>query len=543
MKKRSCTFLAPLLLCALLLTLSPTGFALGYGQEYEGYQIQSNQQYRDVPTSHWAYSSIETCSQRKWFGGYPDGTFGPERLIQRDEAAKVFAVALSLTIEENPTVTFTDTSSNWAKAYIEATKNLFPNVSNLQGTSSFRPGQTITREETIYALVVAWRYASKVTNADLSVLNMFSDANSISAGVKPYVAVAINEGLVSGFPDGTIGAQKGLTRAEFATLLARALSHGYGPDCTDAPKITLDRYSSTTTDETVQLSGQISPMASGTRLMLDGEDVTLSSNGSFHITLELEEGTNTFELVAKNTYGVNAAKTITVERGLPEVSIRLLNSLPSETAQGSVSVNGVIENFSSGCTLLLNDRRISVDSDGFFETTLTLEAGQNSFDLVVLRQGEEVANMSIHIARLSAEGAGQWLEELPDEVTTENYNIEMKGQYRSRKMETTESEQAELDGWTMYDKTTRYSDWSAWSEWQSGFVVEDPDFADLRQVETRTSSGGFFDNDEYRERTRERISVYYYSRWSDWSDWSDSEIVPEKNMEIEKRTVYRFTLK
>lgn len=227
MKKRSLALSLALCLC---LGLAIPTLALEYGQEYQEYSLTADQQYSDVPVTHWAKASIETCSQRTWFNGYPDGTFRPEGLITREEAAKVFAVAMGLKIEENPTVTYTDTANNWAKAYIEAAKFLFPNVANLQGTASFRPTQTITREETIYALVVAWGYGSKTSNADQSVLNMFSDTNSISVGVKPYMAVAVSEGLVSGLPDGTIAAQKGLTRAEFATLLARALSHGYGPD-------------------------------------------------------------------------------------------------------------------------------------------------------------------------------------------------------------------------------------------------------------------------------------------------------------------------
>ena len=308
-----------LALC-LSLGLAAPALALAYGEEYIGYDSTVSQQYRDVPESHWAAQSIATCSQRTWFNGYPDGTFRPEGLITREEAAKVFAVAMGLEIEEDPEVTYTDTADNWARAYIEATKPLFPDATNLQGTASFRPTQTITREETIYALVVAWRYASKATNADLSVLNMFSDTNSISVGVKPYMAVAVSEGLVSGLPDGTIAAQKGLTRAEFATLLARALSHGYGPDSTQAPAITLDRYSSETTQGTMTLSGKVSPMASGTKLTLDGQSVTLDKNGAFSVKVELQKGNNSFTLAAVNAYGVRTSKIVTVKRADPEPS-------------------------------------------------------------------------------------------------------------------------------------------------------------------------------------------------------------------------------
>ena len=80
----------------------------------------------------------------------------------------------------------------------------------------------VIREDVVYALVKALGYEDKTQFADLSVLNMFRDQNSISSNVKPYMAVAVSNELVSGYEDDTIRAQDPLTRAEFATLLYRA---------------------------------------------------------------------------------------------------------------------------------------------------------------------------------------------------------------------------------------------------------------------------------------------------------------------------------
>lgn len=476
MKRRLCSIL---LTCALISTLAPGAGAIGYGEEYAGYESTASQQYSDVPPEHWAYASIETCSQRSWFGGYPDGTFGPSKLIRRDEAAKVFAVALGLTLQDTPTISFTDTANSWAKAYIEATKYLFPNAANLQGTSSFRPDQTITREETIYALVVAWRYASKVNNADQSVLNMFSDAGSISAGVKPYVAVAINEGLVSGLPDGTIGAQKGLTRAEFATLLARALHHGYGPDSTDAPQIALSSYEDFTTAEQVTMTGKVSPMAAGTTLTCDGTMVKLAADGSFQVLLTLKEGTNTYMFVAENSYGVQSSQSVTLERGSENVTIRLLSTVPTETTEKSVRANGIIGNYTAECTFLLNNSMVQVDSEGLFEVVLDLKEGANTFKLVVMRKGEAVATQSIEITQLTTQGAGEWVETLPDGVTAAHYNIEQKSQIRIRTRQITSTTESNLPGWTLLQADGR---WGDWSPWQNGAVSA----SDTRRIETQT---------------------------------------------------------
>ena len=406
------TKLLSLFLAAVLcLGLASPALALEYGEEYRGYTTSTAQQYRDVDDAHWAKASIETCSQRSWFNGYPDGTFRPEGLITREEAAKVFAVAMGLEIETDPTVTYTDTKDNWAKAYIEATKPLFPNVANLQGTSSFRPKQTITREETIYALVVAWGYGSKTKNADLSILNMFSDTGSISAGVKPYLAVAVSEGLVSGLPDGTIAAQKGLTRAEFATLLARALSHGYGDTKQEfqAPAIALDKYSATTTEAKVSVTGTVTP--ADATLALDGKSVRAGKDGSFTLELELEVGKNTFTLTAENAYGTKDSKTISVERAEEAVSIRILSDVPETTEAATLAVNGKVENWSDACTLLLDNSRVSVDKDGYFQLTLQLEEGRNAFALTVARGQKEVGAATIQVTRTAP-------PEPSDEATT-----------------------------------------------------------------------------------------------------------------------------
>lgn len=400
MKKK---LLALILAAALCLGLAAPALALEYGEEYRGYTTAASQQYRDVTDDHWAKASIETCSQRTWFNGYPDGTFRPEGLITREEAAKVFAVAMGLEIETNPAVTYTDTEGNWASAYIEATKPLFPNVANLQGTASFRPKQTITREETIYALVIAWGYGSKAKNADLSVLNMFSDTSSISAGVKPYMAVGVSEGLVSGLPDGTIAAQKGLTRAEFATLLARALSHGYGDTKQEfqAPAITLDKYPAATTETQVSVTGTVTPADAS--LKLDGKSIKAGKDGSFTLALELETGKNTFTLTAENAYGTRDSKTITVERTEEAVTIRILSDVPETTQAATLAVNGKVENWSDACTLLLDNTRVSVDKDGYFQLTLQLEEGRNAFALAVARGQKEVGAATIQVTRTAPE--------------------------------------------------------------------------------------------------------------------------------------------
>lgn len=196
--------------------------------------------FSDVPSTHWAYNAVERCYKANWFSGYPDGTFHPNDKITRAEACKVFVTFRSEPVSTVTSSTYYDVSPTaWYAPFVEAGKSLFPNRSSLDGQLKFQPEMPVTREDTIYALVKSLGYEHYTENADLSILNMFSDQNSITASVKPYVAVAIQYGLASGYPDGTIGAQDPLTRAEFASLLYRGTFIGVD-DTTSGPKVTKD---------------------------------------------------------------------------------------------------------------------------------------------------------------------------------------------------------------------------------------------------------------------------------------------------------------
>lgn len=84
---------------------------------------------------------------------------------------------------------------------------------------------------------------------------------------------------------------------------------------TDAPSIKLDSYSRETENDSIKISGQVSD-STDTELVLtcDGSNINMKSNGTFSVLLELDNGINEFELVAKNGYGNKTLKTIKIEK-------------------------------------------------------------------------------------------------------------------------------------------------------------------------------------------------------------------------------------
>ncbi len=51
--------------------------------------------FSDVPQGHWAYSSIKRLAAAGIIDGYPDGSYGGNRLLTRYEMAQIVAKAMA----------------------------------------------------------------------------------------------------------------------------------------------------------------------------------------------------------------------------------------------------------------------------------------------------------------------------------------------------------------------------------------------------------------------------------------------------------------
>lgn len=348
MKKIS-KIIASLLASAMTLTGAvQSTFALGYGEEWQGYKEESVQIYSDVPQTHWAFNGIKRASETKWFSGYPDGTFRPNNSITRAEGMKVFVTFLGLQLSTVTEPSYYDIkATDWFAPYVEAGKKLYVEKAAFNGDVPFNPNMPLTREDAIHALVIALKYNNELEFADQSILNMFSDQNSISADLKPYVAVAIDKQLVSGMDDGTIRAQDPLTRAQFATLLYRASTVGYGtgggladiPDTTPeatpapAPEATVAQISITPTEKVINVGESFNITAQAT--MSDGTTADYTQN----LALSAD---NACVAVSGNTVtGVQAGSAVISFTGVEQLAnttVRVtVNAAPVAVASGEVN--------------------------------------------------------------------------------------------------------------------------------------------------------------------------------------------------------------
>lgn len=200
----------------------------GKGKGNKGKQVEIRMEFDDVPME-WARKHIASLAAKQIFQGYDDGTFRPNQPVTRLEAL-VTAVRLMGLREEAESAEKKTSHLNlkdekqiasWARGYVAvALENdlFFENESKLQ------PNKPADRLWVTTLLVKALDLdgeARKKMNTDLN----FRDKNAIPAGSVGYVAVAVEYGIVLGYPDNTFRPNRPVTRAEIAAFLDRAGMH------------------------------------------------------------------------------------------------------------------------------------------------------------------------------------------------------------------------------------------------------------------------------------------------------------------------------
>jgi len=207
---------------------NPTKNTNGYGSDIDpSYNQQPSQLFSDVAPNFWAYDAITSLANQNVIAGYPDGQFRPNKIVTRAEFAKMMVSAASLEPKRVNTVSFADIKpSDWYTPFIESAKYYLNGYRNSKGETVYRPQASALREDIAIAVVKLKGY-DQTRFPDLSIVDaMFSDSHTISNYAKTYVALAVENQLMSGFPDNTFKPQKALTRAEAAAILYRVFQHG-----------------------------------------------------------------------------------------------------------------------------------------------------------------------------------------------------------------------------------------------------------------------------------------------------------------------------
>lgn len=181
-------------------------------------EVDADALFTDVSAKDWYYDSVKFTVANGLLMGTSHSTFEPDTTLTRAMAATVlYRLAGEPNIEIKSNFKdiedgqwYTDAVS-WAQT---------AGVVKGYEDNTFRPEQTITRQE---MAVVLHRYATnvaKISTDETGSLNKFGDKNAVGSWAKDAVVWCVGAGIINGM-DGKIVPEGNATRAEFATIVMR----------------------------------------------------------------------------------------------------------------------------------------------------------------------------------------------------------------------------------------------------------------------------------------------------------------------------------
>lgn len=160
---------------------------------------------------------LNTTDHFAYIVGYGNGEVRPQNNITRAEVATIFFRLLTDDVrDENLTKTnrYSDvTRADWYNTAVSTLSSMGIITGYPDGT--FRPNAAITRAE--FAAI-----AARFDNDGDKTAAKFSDIATHWA--KDEISIAYNNGWINGYPNGTFGPQRDITRAETMTLVNRVLN-------------------------------------------------------------------------------------------------------------------------------------------------------------------------------------------------------------------------------------------------------------------------------------------------------------------------------
>ena len=165
--------------------------------------------YTDITSEYWAYNSINSLSKEGILTGYPEGDFRPEENMSRAEFITILSKIVDLDID------YSINSDYWADKYIEAANKR--GIFEYEEYSEFKPDGDITRWE--MCKMIANSFENTKNAAIKSKTPVFLDINEGNLEEMRVASVLKEAGVLSGYPDGTIGFSKSSTRAEVSCFM------------------------------------------------------------------------------------------------------------------------------------------------------------------------------------------------------------------------------------------------------------------------------------------------------------------------------------
>ncbi|PWV96003.1 S-layer family protein [Paenibacillus cellulosilyticus] len=176
---------------------------------------------------HWAEQNVNALVARGVLTGDQNSNFNPSGTVTKEQVATMLAKGFDITTTSASDQDYSDVPQNrWSYSYVETTRGYFSD----ENGGSFKPTEAMNRSDVVVTLIKAFLdqnddYTLMGEDEAVDLLaNTFKDADQIADEAAPYVATAVELGVIKGDSNSKFNPEKTVTRAEIATMLNTLLT-------------------------------------------------------------------------------------------------------------------------------------------------------------------------------------------------------------------------------------------------------------------------------------------------------------------------------
>ncbi|MGO4344498.1 S-layer homology domain-containing protein [Paenibacillus sp. MCAF9] len=184
--------------------------------------LEYTKTYKDVPSTHWAFTTIQALSAKQVIEGVSEEEFAPSKTTTRAQFVTMLVRSLGIQAAGTPSA-FADVAQGaW---YSEAVSTAVQ-AGIVKGIddSHFAPNASITREQMAVLLVRAYEYKSGISLQASDKLSLYADANKVSSWAIADLNKAIAAGLMTGRDEDSFAPEAVTVRAETAKAIYNLLT-------------------------------------------------------------------------------------------------------------------------------------------------------------------------------------------------------------------------------------------------------------------------------------------------------------------------------
>lgn len=378
--------------------------------------------FRDVSDTFWAKDSIDSLVQLGVVNGFSDHTFRPNDPVTREQFAQLTTLAFYLDLpSEEAEQTFLDVSkTRWSYPAIEASKDFLTGYYPPNGRAFYDPTGKATREDVAVALVRVLGYQPDDLKNE-HILNSYYDSDKISPNLRTYVALAIENKLLTGYQDRTIRPTNAVSRAEAVELIYRVLKNAVG-DSNTSLALNVD-VPETTSTPTFYITGDV---AKGASVYINNKEVEVIQ-GRFRIAIQLqEEGVYAYTISARLPGGKteSVTKQIRYERGAPELEV---TGVPEISDKQKIKVSWKVKDENDSSPVVYVNDELRFYGNG--STEITLNEGEN---LIKVRAENKDGKYTVVVKKVIFQTDGPVItilnlpESTDQETITVSWNVQDK---------------------------------------------------------------------------------------------------------------------